>query len=73
MARQLRSFALKKKTSHAGREKPPNPIPRPHTRARNPVNGPVRNVCFGKHRASAEISPPLASIIRPVGGSNYGR
>jgi hypothetical protein len=44
MARQPRSFALKKKTSHAGEEKPPNPILRPHTRARKPCEwaGPQR-------------------------------
>jgi hypothetical protein len=41
-ASQPRSFTLKKETSHVGREKPPNPVPRPHTEARNPVSGPVR-------------------------------
>jgi hypothetical protein len=37
-----------KETSHAGQEKPPNPIPCPHIGVRNLVNGPVRNLCFGE-------------------------
>ena len=63
-----KTLRFKKETSHVGRKKPPNPIFYPHTRARNPVSGPVLNLCFWKTQSKrGEFFFPPASVNRPRG------